>query len=76
MTTTPGFLRGTAVAAIIGAIHNAHVAGPWALESAETHGNTGDQTTILTFAVGVVYPDTKDERERITISIDDAESAQ
>lgn len=65
MATTPGFLREEAVRQIIGAIHQGHVGGSWSLELAVTNNDI----TTLTFAVGTVYPDQPDTRERVTMMV-------
>jgi hypothetical protein len=65
MTCTPGFLREEAVRQIIGAIHQGHLAGAWSLESAATE----DGFTTLTFAVGTVYPDKPDTRQRVRVKV-------
>jgi len=70
MACTPGFLREEAVRQIIGAIHSGHVAGPWSLETAETYAGV----TTLTFAVGNVYPDKPDDRQRVLIDVHEKET--
>ena len=64
---TPGYLLGQAAAQIIGALHTAHVAGPWALVKASTH----NQSTTLEFAVGIVSPEQPDDRQRFRITLEE-----
>lgn len=66
MRTSPDFLRGEAVAQIVGIMHQGHVAGPWSLMSVDTT----DGVSTLTFAVGSIYPEANgDERQRVEIQI-------
>lgn len=79
---TPGFLRGSAVNQIVGIMHQAHAGGPWALESAETetviegvpNGLPGYMLTTLTFAVGVLYAESRDvdTRPRVVITVQES----
>lgn len=62
--TSPGYLKGEAVAAIVAALHSAH--GTWHLiEARPVHVDS----TELVFAVGAVYPEQADERERVHVLI-------
>lgn len=70
MTTqpAPGVLREAAVAALVGALHNAHQSGPWALVELTTkHMHNG--TAQLTFACGYPGPDGADERVHLVITV-------
>lgn len=69
MPSSPGYLRQQAVAAIIGAVHNSYVAGAWDLEKVTTDDYGNGPNTTLTFAVGPMYPDHPDDRQRVTINV-------
>lgn len=64
--TTPGFLVGQAVAAIIGALHSSHTSGNWSLVEAKPREV---DMTELVFAVGYVHEDEEDLRERVHIVV-------
>lgn len=62
---TPGFLRGAASAQIIDALHTRAEGGNWELVRATT---TEDER-VLTFAVGTVYPEQPDNRQKVRVVI-------
>ena len=66
---TPGFLRNYAVSTLIGHMHTAHVAGPWAVDQVVSRPT---KTTIV-FAVGTIHPRPDgtwtDERPRVTVTV-------
>lgn len=67
MPTTPDYLRGNAVAMLIGAIHNAHMGGPWSLIEVNTyHGMTS-----LEYKVGIVRPEGEDNRQTIRFTVEE-----
>jgi len=68
MTYTPDFLRGVAVAQIVGIMANAHEGGTWALYNVSTH----ERYSTLTFKVGVINPDTHvDDRQIVEITVEE-----
>lgn len=64
---TPDFLRGEAVAQIIGTMHTRPVGGPWSLISVTTVG----RVSMLLFAVGTIYPDTQDDRRYVEVTVEE-----
>jgi hypothetical protein len=68
MACTPDFLRGVAVAHIVGIMANAHEAGTWALVDV----NTYNRMSTLTFKVGTIYPEsTTDDRQEVRITVEE-----
>jgi hypothetical protein len=69
MSCTPDFLRGVAVAQVIGLMANAHQGGTWSLIDV----NTYDRVSTLTFKVGVIDPQTNDDnRQTVRITVEEA----
>lgn len=64
--TTPGYLVGNAVALVVGALHSAPFQGAWSLVEARP---VSVDSTELVFAVGTIYPDEPDTRERLHVFI-------
>lgn len=73
MKIPPGTLRTSAVNNIIGIMHQAHVAGPWACEAVRTTTFGGEVNTEITFRVGLPVEGwdirTPDPRPAVTINI-------
>lgn len=71
--TTPDFLRGITVAQIVGIMHNCHEGGVWSLVDV----TTVNRLSILTFKVGVIYPDSAtDDRQIIEITVEEKASGR
>ena len=69
MPTTPDYLRGAAVAQIIGSMHTIHTGGPWSLVSVTTFNG---RQSVLTFKVGTIFPDsTTDDRQKVRITVEE-----
>lgn len=68
MKTTPDFLRGVAVARIVGIMANAHEGGTWSLVEVSTIGGM----SILKFKVGMIHSDTQiDDRQIVEFTVEE-----
>lgn len=76
MKMTPDFLRGEAVAQIVGTMHTRPQGGSWSLEHVETTG----RRSVLVFAVGIIMPaldgtSVVDERQRVRITVEEIDAS-
>jgi hypothetical protein len=73
MPSTPDFLRGAAVAQVVGIMHNCHEGGSWSLVDVTTI----NRLSIMTFKVGMIYPEsTTDDRQIIEITVEEKDSGR